>query len=56
VRCTLGQISEAILAFEAEVQRHPDNGQAWRLLGQSQAQNDKDDRAISALRRAVSTL
>lgn len=35
------QLGEAILAFEAEVQRHPDNAEAWRLLGQTHAQNDK---------------
>jgi peroxin-5 len=36
------------------VARNPDNAQAWRLLGQTHAQSDKDDRAIAALRKALS--
>ncbi len=35
------------------MQRNPENGAAWRSLGQAHAQNDKDDRAIAALRRAL---
>jgi tetratricopeptide (TPR) repeat protein len=49
-----GQTSDAVLAFEAAVQRRPEHADAWRLLGQAHAQNDKDDRAITALRRATS--
>lgn len=44
-----GDIPEAILALEAEVQRHPDSSEAWRLLGQLHAENDDDGKAIAAL-------
>ena len=33
---------EAILAFEAEVQREPQNSDAWRWLGTAHADNDGD--------------
>ena len=46
-----GDIPEAILALEAEVQRHPDSSEAWRLLGQLHAENDEDAKAIAALIR-----
>eukprot|EP01114_Cavostelium_apophysatum_P014206 TRINITY_DN3628_c0_g1_i2.p1 TRINITY_DN3628_c0_g1~~TRINITY_DN3628_c0_g1_i2.p1 ORF type:complete len:484 (+),score=168.39 TRINITY_DN3628_c0_g1_i2:369-1820(+) len=48
-----GKISEAILAFEAEAQRNPDNAMCWRLLGQAHAENDKDNKAISALIKSI---
>eukprot|EP01116_Phalansterium_solitarium_P000217 TRINITY_DN10127_c0_g1_i2.p1 TRINITY_DN10127_c0_g1~~TRINITY_DN10127_c0_g1_i2.p1 ORF type:complete len:701 (-),score=211.05 TRINITY_DN10127_c0_g1_i2:436-2538(-) len=48
-----GQLSQAILAFEAELHRNPENSQCWHLLGQAHAENDKDDKAIAALIRAV---
>ena len=28
-----GELRRAMLAFEAEVQRAPDNAEAWRMLG-----------------------
>lgn len=37
-----GVLSEAALAFEAEVQRNPDNVEAWRLLGTVHAENEED--------------
>jgi peroxin-5 len=37
-----GLLSEAVMALEAEVQRHPDNVEAWRLLGTVHAENDDD--------------
>jgi hypothetical protein len=39
-----GVLSEAALALEAEVQAHPDNADAWRLLGTVHAENDDDVR------------
>ena len=48
-----GVLSEAILALEAECQRHPENAEAWRLLGTVQAEADDDIQAIAALNRAV---
>jgi len=50
-RIRTGNVPEAILALEAEVQRHPDNSEAWRLLGQLHAENDDDGKAIAALLR-----
>ena len=37
-----GLLTEAMLAYEAEAQRHPDNVEAWRMLGTVQAENDDD--------------
>eukprot|EP01089_Gocevia_fonbrunei_P012238 TRINITY_DN2833_c0_g1_i1.p1 TRINITY_DN2833_c0_g1~~TRINITY_DN2833_c0_g1_i1.p1 ORF type:complete len:719 (-),score=204.25 TRINITY_DN2833_c0_g1_i1:23-2179(-) len=54
-----GELSDAILAFEAAV-RLEDVQQdirqvsdSWRWLGESHAENDRDDRAIAALKQAV---
>mmetsp|Transcript_34870 Transcript_34870/g.44012 ORF Transcript_34870/g.44012 Transcript_34870/m.44012 type:complete len:599 (+) Transcript_34870:73-1869(+) len=49
-----GEIHDAILAFEAEVQRHEDNSEAWLMLGRSQQEHDQDDKAIACLERSVS--
>lgn len=49
-----GNISEAALAFEAAVQKHPEHAEAWGRLGACQAQNEKEDPAIRALERCVS--
>lgn len=48
-----GMITEAILAFEMEVQKNPQNSAAWRALGQAHAENDKDSLAILSLEKAV---
>ncbi|KAG3109219.1 hypothetical protein PI125_g11129 [Phytophthora idaei] len=48
-----GHLDDAILAFEAEVQQHPDNSEAWRMLGECHAENDEDKSAIICLERAV---
>lgn len=48
-----GHLNEAILAFEAEVQQHPENSEAWRMLGECHAENDEDKAAIVCLERAV---
>jgi len=48
-----GDISEAILCFEAAVTANPGNSIAWQYLGQAQAENDKDDQASRALVQAI---
>ncbi|KAF9579592.1 Peroxisomal membrane signal receptor PTS1 [Lunasporangiospora selenospora] len=48
-----GSLSEAALAFEAAVQKDENNSQAWMMLGNVQAQNEKEEPAIRALERAV---
>ncbi|KAL7248952.1 hypothetical protein ACSBR1_011178 [Camellia fascicularis] len=47
-----GLLSEAVLAFEAEVLKNPDNAEGWRLLGMAHAENDDDQQAIAAMMRA----
>ena len=47
-----GLLSEAVLALEAEVQRQPQNVEAWRLLGTVHAEND-DDQQVSPFLRTV---
>ncbi|KAF9208287.1 Peroxisomal membrane signal receptor PTS1 [Podila verticillata] len=48
-----GSLSEAALAFEAAVQRDEHNSRAWMMLGNVQAQNEKEEPAIRALEKAV---
>ncbi|CCW71957.1 unnamed protein product [Phytomonas sp. Hart1] len=48
----LGNLAEAALAFEAECQRHHSHFEAWRILGTTQANNEKDALAIVALNNA----
>ena len=48
-----GNVVEAINAFEAEVQKEPENSDAWLSLGLAHAENDEDVKAIIALNRAV---
>lgn len=37
-----GELRDAIMAFEAEVQRNPQSSEAWRWLGTAHAENDED--------------
>ncbi|KAJ3329469.1 Peroxisomal membrane signal receptor PTS1 [Blyttiomyces sp. JEL0837] len=48
-----GSLSQAALAFEAAVQRDPQNSDAWMHLGHAQAENEKENPAIAALQRSV---
>lgn len=48
-----GSLSEAALAFEAAVQQDETNSRAWMMLGNVQAQNEKEEPAIRALERAI---
>uniref|UniRef100_A0A0G4FBR0 Uncharacterized protein n=1 Tax=Chromera velia CCMP2878 TaxID=1169474 RepID=A0A0G4FBR0_9ALVE len=46
-----GRDEEARHALEAEVQKHPDSSEGWRLLGQLHAANDEDIDAIICLQK-----
>lgn len=48
-----GELSDAIHAFEAALRREPENSEWWRLLGMAHAENDRDDRAMSALGTSI---
>lgn len=48
-----GYIQKAILAFEAEVQQHSGNDEAWRYLGLAHAENDEDKKAIVCLKKSL---
>lgn len=47
-----GRTADATLAFEAEVAQHPENAEAWRMLGMAHADGDNDQQAIAALTAA----
>ncbi|KAI9806706.1 MAG: hypothetical protein M1825_006163 [Sarcosagium campestre] len=48
-----GNLSLAALAFEAAAQKDPQHVEAWSMLGQAQAQNEKESPAIRALEKAL---
>jgi peroxin-5 len=48
-----GNLSEAVLAFEAVVQKMPEHVEAWRYLGQCHQENESENQAIAALSSAV---
>ncbi|KAF9425261.1 Peroxisomal membrane signal receptor PTS1 [Podila epigama] len=48
-----GSLSEAALAFEAVVQHNENNSRAWMMLGNIQAQNEKEEPAIRALEKTI---
>jgi len=49
-----GNLSEAILAFEACVQKEPKRSEAWRYLGQCHADNEAEAPAIDSFMKCTS--
>ncbi|OLY80935.1 Peroxisomal targeting signal 1 receptor, partial [Smittium mucronatum] len=47
-------LADTILALESALQNDPSNAELWTMLGIKQQENEREDAAIAALRKAIS--